>query len=78
MIVNLSEFAASGVNGISKSYLLDGYSGKNRQDNSRVHIQVKMTPQGSDPLFKVYVLLGLAVLGCAHTHNRAGKPKNEP
>jgi hypothetical protein len=53
VIVNLSEFAASGVNEIKQSYLLDGYTGRQRQDNSRVHICVRMIHQGTDPLFKV-------------------------
>uniref|UniRef100_A0AC34GXP5 C2 NT-type domain-containing protein n=1 Tax=Panagrolaimus sp. ES5 TaxID=591445 RepID=A0AC34GXP5_9BILA len=53
VIVNLSEFAASGVNEIKQSYLLDGYTGRQRQDNSRVHIHVRMIHQGADPLFKV-------------------------
>uniref|UniRef100_A0AC34QJ39 C2 NT-type domain-containing protein n=1 Tax=Panagrolaimus sp. JU765 TaxID=591449 RepID=A0AC34QJ39_9BILA len=53
VIVNLSEFAASGVNDLKQSYLLDGYNGNQRQDNSRVHINVRMTHQGADPMFKV-------------------------
>jgi hypothetical protein len=53
VIINLSEFAASGVNEIKQSYLLDGYTGRQRQDNSRVHIHVRMIHQGADPLFKV-------------------------
>ncbi|KAI6173006.1 RDD domain-containing protein [Aphelenchoides besseyi] len=53
MIVNLSEFANSGLVPISKSYLLDGYTGRQRQDNQRVHIAVRMCNQMSDPLIKV-------------------------
>ncbi|KAI6231855.1 Sym-3 [Aphelenchoides besseyi] len=53
VIVNLSEFANSGLVPISKSYLLDGYTGRQRQDNSRVHIAVRMCNQMADPLIKV-------------------------
>uniref|UniRef100_A0A7E4VEN9 C2 NT-type domain-containing protein n=1 Tax=Panagrellus redivivus TaxID=6233 RepID=A0A7E4VEN9_PANRE len=53
VVVNLSEFAASGSNELKQSYLLDGYTGRQRQDNSRVHIHVKMVHQGTDPMFKV-------------------------
>ncbi|KAH7693700.1 Synthetic lethal with mec protein 3, partial [Aphelenchoides avenae] len=51
--LNLSEFAASGSMAIKQSYLLDGYSGTQRQDNSRLHVEVTMTHQGTDPVFKV-------------------------
>jgi hypothetical protein len=53
VIINLSEFAASGNAGIKQSFLLDGYSGSQRQDNSRIHVEIKMAHQGADPLFKV-------------------------
>lgn len=53
VIVNLSEFAASGTTPILQSYLLDGYTGRQRQDNSRVHVAIRMFHQTSDPLFKV-------------------------
>lgn len=49
----LIHVAASGVNEIKQSYLLDGYTGRQRQDNSRVHIHVRMIHQGADPMFKV-------------------------
>ncbi|CAJ0583405.1 unnamed protein product, partial [Mesorhabditis spiculigera] len=51
--INLSEFAASGVEGVSRSYLLDGYGINQRQDNSRVTVKVTMVHHSSDPLFKL-------------------------
>lgn len=51
--VNLSQFAASGVDGIAQSYLLDGYGTHQRQDNSRLLIRVTMSHQSADPIFKV-------------------------
>ncbi|MFH4979566.1 hypothetical protein AB6A40_006275 [Gnathostoma spinigerum] len=51
--LNLSEFAASGVDGIAQSYLLDGYGSHQRQDNSRLLIKVTMSHQCADPVFKV-------------------------
>lgn len=51
--VNLSQFAASGVDGIAQSYLLDGYGAHQRQDNSRLLIRVTMSHQSADPIFKV-------------------------
>ena len=51
--VNLSEFAASGVEGIGESYLLDGYALNQRQDNSRLSIKVTMSHLNADPIFKV-------------------------
>uniref|UniRef100_F1L321 Protein FAM102A n=2 Tax=Ascaris TaxID=6251 RepID=F1L321_ASCSU len=51
--VNLSQFAASGVEGITQSYLLDGYGNNQRQDNSRLLIKVTMSHQSADPIFKV-------------------------
>ncbi|GMR31127.1 hypothetical protein PMAYCL1PPCAC_01322 [Pristionchus mayeri] len=51
--INLCEFAASGVEGISRSYLLDGYGLNARQDNSKVTIKVTMSHQSADPFFKV-------------------------
>uniref|UniRef100_A0A915CPE5 C2 NT-type domain-containing protein n=1 Tax=Ditylenchus dipsaci TaxID=166011 RepID=A0A915CPE5_9BILA len=53
VVLNLSEFAASGTSGITQSFLLDGYSGGQRQDNSRVQCHIKMNHQAQDPLFKV-------------------------
>ncbi|CAD5231275.1 unnamed protein product [Bursaphelenchus okinawaensis] len=53
VIVNLSEFAASGSTALQQSYLLDGYTGRQRQDNTRVHLAIRMFHQMSDPLFKV-------------------------
>ncbi|GMT05635.1 hypothetical protein PENTCL1PPCAC_30787, partial [Pristionchus entomophagus] len=51
--INLCEFAASGVEGISRSYLLDGYGLNARQDNSKVAVKVTMSHQSADPFFKV-------------------------
>ncbi|KHN86335.1 Uncharacterized protein Tcan_14006 [Toxocara canis] len=51
--INLSQFAASGVEGIEQSYLLDGYGNNQRQDNSRLLIKVTMSHQSADPIFKV-------------------------
>uniref|UniRef100_A0A0K0EHC1 C2 NT-type domain-containing protein n=1 Tax=Strongyloides stercoralis TaxID=6248 RepID=A0A0K0EHC1_STRER len=51
--INLSEFAASGVEGIEKGYLLDGYGGDHRQDNSRIIVRVIMLHNSADPFFKV-------------------------
>ncbi|CEF63538.1 EEIG1/EHBP1 N-terminal domain-containing protein [Strongyloides ratti] len=51
--INLSEFAASGVEGIEKGYLLDGYGGDHRQDNSRIIVRVTMLHNSADPFFKV-------------------------
>ncbi|KAI6240627.1 Sym-3 [Aphelenchoides fujianensis] len=53
VIVNLSQFATAGLVPTAHSYLLDGYSGRQRQDNSRVHIAVRMVNQMADPLIKV-------------------------
>uniref|UniRef100_A0A1I8BKR7 C2 NT-type domain-containing protein n=1 Tax=Meloidogyne hapla TaxID=6305 RepID=A0A1I8BKR7_MELHA len=53
VIINLSEFAGSGSTGVGKSFLLDGYVRNQRQDNSRVHIFIRMQHNSSDPLFKV-------------------------
>uniref|UniRef100_A0A915LTU4 C2 NT-type domain-containing protein n=1 Tax=Meloidogyne javanica TaxID=6303 RepID=A0A915LTU4_MELJA len=53
VIINLSEFAGSGNTGIRKSFLLDGYFTSQRQDNSRVHIFIRMQHDSLDPLFKV-------------------------
>lgn len=55
MDINLAEFAASGIDGITRSYLLDGYGTNQRQDNSRILIKVTMSHQSTDPIFKVYV-----------------------
>ncbi|VDK46323.1 unnamed protein product [Anisakis simplex] len=57
--INLSEFAASGTEGIERSYLLDGYGINQRQDNSRLLIKVTMSHQSADPLFKVPGIGGL-------------------
>uniref|UniRef100_A0A0N4ZRS4 C2 NT-type domain-containing protein n=1 Tax=Parastrongyloides trichosuri TaxID=131310 RepID=A0A0N4ZRS4_PARTI len=51
--INLSEFAASGVEGIEKGFLLDGYGGDHRQDNSRIIVKVIMLHNSGDPFFKV-------------------------
>ncbi|KAM3728904.1 EEIG family member [Dirofilaria immitis] len=51
--INLAQFAASGVEGITRSYLLDGYGINQRQDNSRILIKVTMNHQSADPIFKV-------------------------
>ncbi|CAI4227369.1 unnamed protein product [Auanema sp. JU1783] len=51
--INLSEFAASGVEGITRSYLLDGYGLNQRQDNSKVQVKVIMCHQSADPYFRV-------------------------
>lgn len=51
--VNLSEFAGSGVEGMTRSYLLDGYGLHQRQDNSKVQIKITMTHQSADPFFRV-------------------------
>lgn len=52
--VNLSEYAGSGVDGITRSYILEGYtSGHQRQDNSRLRINVSMMLLSADPCFKV-------------------------
>ncbi|PAV58766.1 hypothetical protein WR25_10829 [Diploscapter pachys] len=56
--VNLAEFAASGVEGISRSYLLSGYSLNQRQDNSKVQIKVTMNHQSADPFFRVPRIAG--------------------
>uniref|UniRef100_A0A915PL66 C2 NT-type domain-containing protein n=1 Tax=Setaria digitata TaxID=48799 RepID=A0A915PL66_9BILA len=51
--INLAQFAASGTEGITRSYLLDGYGINQRQDNSRILIKVTMSHQSADPIFKV-------------------------
>ncbi|CAB3399521.1 unnamed protein product [Caenorhabditis bovis] len=51
--INLSEFAASGVEGISRSYLLNGYTTNQRLDNSKVCVKVVMCHQSADPFFRV-------------------------
>lgn len=52
--INLSEFAGSGVEGMTRFYLLDGYGGLHqRQDNSKVQIKITMTHQSADPFFRV-------------------------
>ncbi len=52
--VNLSEFAGSGLDGRSKTYLLDGYNnGQQRSDNSRLRINVGMVLLSGDPIFIV-------------------------
>nr|pir hypothetical protein C54H2.1 - Caenorhabditis elegans [Caenorhabditis elegans] len=51
--INLSEYAASGVEGISRTYLLNGYTSNQRLDNSKVCIKVAMTHQSADPFFRV-------------------------
>lgn len=51
--INLAQFAASGTEGMTRSYLLDGYGINQRQDNSRILIKVTMSHQSTDPVFKV-------------------------
>ncbi|VDN58621.1 unnamed protein product [Dracunculus medinensis] len=51
--INLSQFAASGVEGITQSFLLDGYGVNQRQDNSRIVVKIIMSHQSADPIFKV-------------------------
>lgn len=52
--VNLSEYAGSGVDGLTRSYLLEGYNaGCQRQDNSLLRINASMVLQSADPYFKV-------------------------
>lgn len=51
--INLAQFAASGIDGMTRSYLLDGYGINQRQDNSRILIKVTMSHQSADPIFKV-------------------------
>lgn len=51
VILNLTEFAYSGAEGITRSYLVDGYDNNQRADNSRVHIFVRMQHNSADPLF---------------------------
>ncbi|TKR80811.1 hypothetical protein L596_014818 [Steinernema carpocapsae] len=60
--VNLSEFAASALEGISRFYLLDGYGDRQRQDNSRLQISVRMrTQNATDPVFKVPTRSGCSI-----------------
>ncbi|CAD6194313.1 unnamed protein product [Caenorhabditis auriculariae] len=49
--INLSEFAASGVEGMTRSYLLNGYTTNQRLDNSKVLVKVTMCHQSADPFF---------------------------
>ncbi|KFD49888.1 hypothetical protein M513_09217 [Trichuris suis] len=52
--VNLSEFAGSGIDGLTRTYLLEGYNaGQQRQDNSLIRVNVSMVLLSSDPCFKV-------------------------
>ncbi|CAI5455253.1 unnamed protein product [Caenorhabditis angaria] len=51
--INLSEFAASGIEGISRTYLLSGYTSNQRLDNSKVCVKVVMCHQSADPFFRV-------------------------
>ena len=56
VILNLSEFAGTGSEGITQSFLLEGYSkNSQRQDNSRIHVHIRMQHNSADPLFKVLV-----------------------
>lgn len=56
VILNLSEFAGTGSEGITHSFLLEGYSkNSQRQDNSRIHVHIRMQHNSADPLFKVFV-----------------------
>lgn len=61
VIINLSEFASVSGAHASPDYLLDGYPGRQRQDNSRVHIKIRMVNQMSDPLFKAYFSVRLII-----------------
>ena len=49
--VDLAQFAGAGRT--SRRYVLDGYSNRNRQDNSTLTIIVDMTLLSGDPCFKV-------------------------
>ncbi|EFO82634.1 CRE-SYM-3 protein [Caenorhabditis remanei] len=51
--INLSEYAASGVEGMSRTYLLNGYTSNQRLDNSKVCIKIAMAHQSADPFFRV-------------------------
>ncbi|ULT82521.1 hypothetical protein L3Y34_012056 [Caenorhabditis briggsae] len=51
--INLSEFAASGIEGMSRQYLLSGYTTNQRLDNSKVFIKIAMAHQSADPFFRV-------------------------
>ena len=53
--VNLAQFAGAGRT--SRRYVLDGYSDRNRQDNSTLSIIVDMTLLSGDPCFKVFVVV---------------------
>ncbi|VDP02222.1 unnamed protein product [Soboliphyme baturini] len=62
--INLSEFAGSGIDGITKTFLLEGYSsGHQRQDNSLLRVNISMVLQSADPCFKVYVTFGYFFFG---------------
>ncbi|XP_072015458.1 EEIG family member 2-like [Amphiura filiformis] len=47
--INLAEYAGSGN---TRSYLLEGYDTRNRQDNSIVKVKIEMTLSSGDPCFK--------------------------
>uniref|UniRef100_A0A5S6QY23 C2 NT-type domain-containing protein n=1 Tax=Trichuris muris TaxID=70415 RepID=A0A5S6QY23_TRIMR len=52
--INLSEFAGSGIDGLTRTYLLEGYNpGQQRQDNSLIRVNISMVLLSSDPCFKV-------------------------
>uniref|UniRef100_A0A8R1I1C2 C2 NT-type domain-containing protein n=1 Tax=Caenorhabditis japonica TaxID=281687 RepID=A0A8R1I1C2_CAEJA len=51
--INLSEFAASGIEGFSRTYLLNGYTSTQRLDNSKVLVKIAMSHQSADPFFRV-------------------------
>lgn len=51
--INLSEYAASGIEGMSRTYLLNGYTSNQRLDNSKVCIKIAMAHQSADPFFRV-------------------------
>uniref|UniRef100_A0A1I7TJN1 C2 NT-type domain-containing protein n=2 Tax=Caenorhabditis tropicalis TaxID=1561998 RepID=A0A1I7TJN1_9PELO len=51
--INLSEYAASGIEGMSRTYLLNGYTSNQRLDNSKVCIKIAMSHQSADPFFRV-------------------------
>ncbi|EJD75014.1 hypothetical protein LOAG_17764 [Loa loa] len=75
--INLSQFAASGVEGITRSYLLDGYGINQRQDNSRILIKVTMSHQSADPIFKVPRIESLSEELVLNPMDRKAPPNDE-
>uniref|UniRef100_A0AAF5RU36 C2 NT-type domain-containing protein n=1 Tax=Wuchereria bancrofti TaxID=6293 RepID=A0AAF5RU36_WUCBA len=74
--INLAQFAASGVEGIARSYLLDGYGINQRQDNSRILIKVTMSHQSADPIFKVPRIESLSEELMLNPMNRKAPPND--